>query len=212
MSAYDVLYDNLPDYFKNVKEFIQILKAHGYALDKLEAAIRAVYFNFFIQTADTTVLSYYERLLGITVSPGDTIAYRRERIMQQISLIPQFDINWLITKLNGLYGMDGYTLEVDSKKCTVDINISSGISNALRIFYDFIWDVLPAHMELSSRQNVTTDIPAGINIGMVASSTVTTTINSPTAYSTDIPVGIYTGMVPSGTKITTIGGISNGNI
>ena len=212
MSAYDVLYDNLPDYFKTVKEFIEILKAHGHALDSLDSNIRSVYDNFFIQTADTTVLSYYERLLGITVSPGDTIAYRRERIMQQISLIPQFDINWLITKLNELYGIDGYTLEVDSKKCTVDIDISSGISNALRIFYDFIWDVLPAHMELSSRQNVTTDIPVGIYTGMVASSTVTTIINSPTAYSTDIPVGINMGIVLSGTKITTIGGISNGNI
>ena len=196
MSAYDVLMENLPDYFKLVLEFIQIMRAHGYALDQLDGDIQNVYNNFYIQTCDVTTLAYYEGLLDIVPSAGDTVEYRRQRVMQQLSLIPQFDINWLITKLNGLYGMDGYTLEVDSKKCTVDIDISSGISNALRIFYDFIWDVLPAHMELSSRQNVTTDIPVGINIGMVASSTVTTIINSPTVYSTDIPVGIYTGIVP----------------
>ena len=212
MSAYDILMENLPDYFKPVLEFIQIMRAHGHALDQLDGDIQNVYNNFYIQTCDVTTLAYYEGLLDIVPSAGDTVEYRRQRVMQQLSLIPKFDINWLITKLNGLYGMDGYTLEVDSKKCTVDIDINSGISNALRIFYDFIWDVLPAHMELSSRQNVTTDIPVGINIGMVASSTVTTIINSPTVYSTDIPVGINIGIVPSGTKITTIGGISNGNI
>lgn len=212
MSTYDVLMENLPDYFKLVLEFIQIMRAHGYALDQLDGDIQNVYNNFYIQTCDVTTLAYYEGLLDIVPSAGDTVEYRRQRVMQQLSLIPKFDINWLITKLNGLYGMDGYTLEVDSKKCTVDIDINSGISNALRIFYDFIWDVLPAHMELSSRQNVTTDIPVGINMGMVASSTVTTIINNPTVYSTDIPVGIYTGIVLSGTKIMTIGGISNGNI
>lgn len=212
MSAYDTLMENLPDYFKPVLEFIQIMRAHGYALNQLDSNIRSVYDNFYIQTCDVATLSYYEGLLGILPGVNDTIDFRRQRVMQQLSLVPRFDINWLNDKLTELYGPNGYDLTVSSVDSTLDINITSGTYAALQLFYDFIWDVLPAHMELSSRQNVTTDIPVGINMGMVASSTVTTIINSPTAYSTDIPVGIYTGIVLSGTKITTIGGISNGNI
>lgn len=173
MSAYDVLYDNLPDYFKTVKEFIEILKAHGYALDGLDSSIQSVYDNFFIQTADTTILSYYEHLLNVTVSPDDTITYRRERIMQLLSLVPQFDINWLKTKLNELYEVDGYVLDISPVESTLSIDITTGIPNAIQLFYDFIWDVLPAHIAFSAKQDVETDIPIHLYEAGIMSSTVT---------------------------------------
>lgn len=165
MSAYDVLYDNLPDYFKNVKEFIQILKAHGYGLDELNENIRSIYNNLFIQTADSATLSYYENLLGISVSPDDTIAYRRQRIIQQLSLVPRFDINWLKEKLNSLYGEDGYSLDINPEECVLSIEISSGSYNSMRLFYDFIWDVIPAHIEIPTSQYANTDIPVGMYNG-----------------------------------------------
>lgn len=48
MSAYEVLMENLPDYFKPVLEFIQIMRAHGYALDQLDGDIQNVYNKFYI--------------------------------------------------------------------------------------------------------------------------------------------------------------------
>ena len=178
MSAYDVLYENLPVYFKTVKEFIEILKAHGHALDSLDSNIRSVYDNFFIQTADTTVLSYYERLLNISVSPNDTITRRRERIMQLLSLIPKFDINWLKAELNELYGSDGYVLDVSSAESALSIDIATGIPNAIQLFYDFIWDVLPAHIALSVAQEVHSTTSQNLNIGSVITSTTMTIIPS----------------------------------
>lgn len=171
MSAFDVLHENLPDYFKSIKEYLQILRAHGYALDKLEANKKDIYNNFFIQTADTTTLSYYENLLGLVPNPGDAITYRRQRIIQQLSLVPQFDINWLHDKLVELYGKSGFSLSVNASQCEINIVVMSGSYNAVRLFYDFIWDVLPAHIAMSVNQNVNTNIPVGVYLGIVASST-----------------------------------------
>lgn len=178
MSAYDVLMENLPDYFKPVLEFIQIMRAHGYALDQLDGDIQNVYNNFYIQTCDVTTLAYYEGLLDIIPSAGDTVEYRRQRVMQQLSLIPKFDINWLRDKLTELYGKDGYDLTVSSVNSTLSVNITSGMPNAVRLFYDFIWDVIPAHIALSAQQNVNTTIPVSIYTGACIASTSMSVIPS----------------------------------
>lgn len=178
MSAYDVLMENLPDYFKPVLEYIQIMKAHGYALDQLDTNIQNVYNNFYIQTCDVTTLAYYEGLLDIVPSPGDTVDYRRQRVMQQLSLVPKFDINWLKDKLTELYGPDGYDLTVSSVDSTLSINIKSGIYGAVRLFYDFIWDVIPAHIALSAVQNVNTPIPVPLYTGSCIASTTMSVIPS----------------------------------
>lgn len=178
MSAYDVLMENLPDYFKPVLEFIQIMRAHGYALDQLDGDIQNVYNNFYIQTCDVTTLAYYEGLLDIIPSAGDTVEYRRQRVMQKLSLIPKFDINWLRDKLTELYGPNGYDLTVSSVDSTLDINITSGTYAALQLFYDFIWDVLPAHIAISTEQNVSTTIPVSLYTGAYASSTVMSVVPS----------------------------------
>lgn len=178
MSAYDVLMENLPDYFKPVLEFIQIMRTHGYALDQLDGDIQNVYNNFYIQTCDVTTLAYYEGLLDIIPSAGDTVEYRRQRVMQQLSLIPKFDINWLRDKLTELYGRDGYDLTVSSVNSTLSVNITSGTYAALQLFYDFIWDVLPAHIAISTEQNVSTTIPIPLYTGAYASSTVMSVVPS----------------------------------
>lgn len=171
MSAYDVLMDNLPDYFKPVLEFIQIMRAHGYALDQLDGNIRDVYNNFYIQTCDVTTLAYYEGLLDIVPNTGETLKYRKQRVIQQLSLVPLFDINWLNDNLTELYGAGGYDLTVSSVNSTLDIDIKSGIYNAVQLFYDFIWDVIPAHIALSTSQNVSTPIPISLYTGAYISST-----------------------------------------
>lgn len=203
MSAYDVLYENLPIYFKKVKEFIQILSAHGYEIDKLDGNIQDIYNNFFVQTADISTLSYYERLLDIAPSPGDTLSYRRNRIIQQLSLVPQFDINWLITKLNELYGKDEYTLNVNSEECTLDVDITDDVYDSVRLFYDFIWDIIPAHIAIPVKQYTDTDITVGVYAGVIPSTTIMSYINSGTS---GINLVLYTGILVEGKIKTVIGG------
>ena len=56
----------MPEYFRPIIEFREILKAHGYSLDKLDETSEKVKDNNYIATCDEETIAYYEKLLGIT--------------------------------------------------------------------------------------------------------------------------------------------------
>lgn len=167
MSAKDILVENLPDYFKSVAEFKQIMKAHGFALDKLEGMMLRVNNNHHIQTADGNTLSYYESLLGIAASPGDTLDYRRARVLGMIARDAPFSIGFLNEQLTRLYGADGYELEIDNKTCQLKITITTDVYGAVQLFYDFIWDVIPAHILMKVSHVIANHIDGAVYCGGV---------------------------------------------
>ena len=103
MSSYSILYDQLPDYFKQVAEFQQILKAHGYALDQFNTDMATVYYNQFIQTADENTIRFWEELFHLTIRYGDTLEYRRSRLIQKFSMIVPYTIWDLKDRLTSMW-------------------------------------------------------------------------------------------------------------
>ncbi len=147
----------LPEYFRPVMEFQQIMGVHGAALDKAEQQINQVRDNCFIQTADEGTIAYYEDLLGVMHKQGESLAYRRERVLQKLSAIVPFSVEFLKTRLYELYGED-YELEIDSIRCTISISVNTGKDGALDLLYSLLWDVLPAHLKVIVSQQVTNEI------------------------------------------------------
>ena len=143
----------LPEYFRPVMEFQKIMEVHGAALDKAEQQINQVRDNCFIQTADEETIAYYEDLLGIMYKQGESLNYRRERVLQKLSAIVPFSVEFLKTRLYELYGED-YELEIDSIRCTISISVNTGKDGALDLLYSLLWDVLPAHLEIIASQKV----------------------------------------------------------
>lgn len=74
----------LPAWFRPVREFQVIMEAHGAALDQAEKQIRQTWDNCFIQTADADTIRMYEELFGLVYKPGETLEFRRQRILQSI--------------------------------------------------------------------------------------------------------------------------------
>ena len=72
----------LPAWFRPVREFQVIMEAHGAALDQAEKQIRQTWDNCFIQTADADTIRMYEELFGLVYKPGETLEFRRQRILQ----------------------------------------------------------------------------------------------------------------------------------
>ncbi|MFR1834372.1 MAG: putative phage tail protein [Lachnospiraceae bacterium] len=143
----------LPEYFRPVMEFQKIMEVHGAALDKAEQQINQVRDNCSIQTADEETIAYYEDLLGIMYKQGESLNYRRERVLQKLSAIVPFSVEFLKTRLYELYGED-YELEIDSIRCTISISVNTGKDGALDLLYSLLWDVLPAHLEIIASQKV----------------------------------------------------------
>ena len=194
--AEETLRGQLPEYFRPIIEFREILKAHGYSLDKLDETSEKVKDNNYIATCDEETIAYYEKLLGVTYRFGDTMEYRRARV-----LVP-FSIEFLRDKLTELYGEDGYEMSVDSAACKLKIKVTSDRYGAIDLLYDLLWDVVPAHIQILANQQTTNRVPCRLYAAGAVSRVFVQTIYRHTVYG--IEEAANTGGAISGTKIQTI--------
>ena len=199
-----VLYNQLPFYFRPVIEFQEILKAHGYALDNLEGLMLQIQANNYIATADEETIVFWERLLDITYKFGDTLEYRRTRVLQKFNTIVPFSIEFLRAKLTEQYGADGYELSVDSAACTITVKVTSDRYGAIDLLYDLLWDVIPAHLQVIANQETTNYISGRLNVGGLMSITFIQTILPYNRM--DIPAEFNVAGTASVTRIQNIGG------
>lgn len=159
MNSFDMLYNRqLPQYFRPIAEFKEIMKAYGYVLDALDANVSQAGANNQIQTADGATIAQWERWLGITYKFGDDLDFRRQRILQKFNNVAPFSIGFLRNQLTELYGENGYTLDVSSENLTLKIDVTSDRYGAIDLLYDLLWDVVPAHVKIIANQETTNDI------------------------------------------------------
>ena len=173
--AEENLKGQLPEYFRPVIEFGEILKAHGYSLNKLDETSEKVKDNNYIATCDEETIAYYEKLLGITYQFGDDLEYRRARVLQKYNTIAPFPIRFLQDKLTELYG---YEISVDSAACKIKIKVSSDRYGAIDLLYNLLWDVVPAHIQITANQQVANYVSSSIYVGGAVSRTMIQTITN----------------------------------
>jgi hypothetical protein len=169
--AKDVLMEQLPTWFKPVLEYIELMQSFGVQLNTLNEQGQQIYNNQFIQTADLATIQMWERLFGITVRYGDTLEFRRARLIQKFSQIVPYTYWDLKDRLTALYGEDGYTLEVDPEECWIKIFVTSDRYGAIDLLYDLIWDIVPAHLKIYANQEVQNYLISNANVGAVISNT-----------------------------------------
>lgn len=157
-NAEQTLTKQLPEYFRPVPEFQEIMKAQGYALDILEYNICRVEANNYISTCDERKIADYEKRFGMVYRFGDTLDYRRARVLQKFNTIIPFSIAFLENKLIELYGKDGYRVVIDFTECIIGIRITSDRYGAIDLLYDLLWDVVPAHIQIIANQETTNQI------------------------------------------------------
>lgn len=166
----------LPEWFKNILEFNKLLEAEEVELEAVEESIRSVRNNCFIQTADENTILLYEKRFGIAYQYGETLEYRKSRILQRYNTVVPFTIGFLKNRLAELYGTDGYILSVNSKACLQTIKVTSDRYGALNLLYDLLWDIIPAHIQIIASQEAKKYIKGGLYIGTTISGTKITTI------------------------------------
>lgn len=171
----DELLAMLPEWFQKIKEYPEIMAAWAYALSDLGNNIAQVWANQYIQTCDEATLVLYERLLGITPSGDETLEYRRAIVMNRYTMIVPFTYDFLLERLNEMFGQNGYVLTIDSANNTADIVITSSVARAKSIFLNFWYLVAPAHLEVSAREEAQSEIDGGQYFGGVVMSQVVNT-------------------------------------
>lgn len=153
--------EQLPEYFRPIVEFQQIMAVHGSAINDLEKNVTQLWENLFIQTCDEATLKLYEKRLDITASPSETLEYRRQRILQKYNTIVPFSEPFLRIRLTELFG-DDYSMSVDPAASKITISVTSARYGAVDLLYDLLWDIIPAHLQVISNQQVTNYISGNI--------------------------------------------------
>ena len=80
MNNFEELQSYQPDYYKEFLEMIEILKAEGVIFDNIEADNIEIRNNFIILTMDVATTLRWERFLGISFDPSQTLDDRRKSI------------------------------------------------------------------------------------------------------------------------------------
>lgn len=169
--------NQLPTWFKPVLEYIALMEAYGVSLDDMYQDEQGIYYNLFIQTADEATIASWEKLFGITLRYGDTLDFRRQRVLQKFNQIIPYTIWHLRDRLTALYG-DEYTLTVDPVACTFSIVVTSDRYGAIDLLYDLIWDVVPAHLSIRANQQTTSYATSNQYVAAFMTDTLVQTIST----------------------------------
>lgn len=104
----------LPDFYRRIREFAELDRAESAELDELAAAVQRLLDDQFVLTASVDALKRRERMLGIQADPTtESIAFRRNRIMNRYSTKPPFTLRYLQEQLDRLVGPGRTVAEVD---------------------------------------------------------------------------------------------------
>lgn len=120
------LIESLPDWFRDIPEFQQIIGAEQPEFDTAISEMTAIADNFFFQTMDTSAVEMWEQIFGITPNPAtEDLDFRRRRALNRISTRPPFTLGFLYQKLDEIIGPGQWEVEVDYPNYTLYIDSSA---------------------------------------------------------------------------------------
>ena len=126
-----------PSVYNGVLEISALSEADDVLLDRALAKLERAQLNQFILTADEETISVYEKMFSILANPTtETLQFRRERILNRMSLQPPFTMRWLQNKLDGIIGVGKWNAYVDYANRTLYIEsfvVNQQWFNELRI-------------------------------------------------------------------------------
>lgn len=143
------LFQHLPDYYQNVREFQTLIGAENEEVEQLQITIDEVLEQFYVDTA-TWGLSHWERICGIPVDENKPIEQRRSVIKSKlrgigtvtVALIKNVAESWYNGEVEVTEQPSLYTVKIKFiSKLGVPSNLAD-IQNALR-------EILPAHLAIN---------------------------------------------------------------
>ena len=129
--------DLFPSVYDGVLEISVLSETDDVLLDRALAKLERAQLNQFILTADEETISVYEKMFSILANPTtETLQFRRERVLNRMSLRPPFTMRWLQNKLDETIGVGKWDAYVDYANRTLYIEsfvVNQQWFNELRI-------------------------------------------------------------------------------
>ena len=113
------MYDRLlssfvPHIYKDVTEMDAIIEAEQTQLSYAQVEASQAFANTFVLTADYEGIEMFEMMLGIIADPTtESVEFRRQRVLNRITLAPPFTFRFLKKKLDDIIGKGAWNAYVD---------------------------------------------------------------------------------------------------
>ena len=106
--------EQLPPWYREVLDYQQMCNTIGAQFALLAEEINRVADNFFLQTMDLETVQMWEGIFRIAANPAtESLQFRRDRIINRISMRPPFTLRFLYQKLDELIGPGLWNVTVD---------------------------------------------------------------------------------------------------
>lgn len=144
--------EHLPPWYREVLDYQQMCQTEEQQFALLAEEINRVADNFFLQTMDYETVQLWENVFHITANPAtESLQFRRERIINRISMRPPYTLGFLYQMLDRLIGEGQWTVEVDYPNYALYIEAGAeGESYWQELTYT-VNHIKPAHITYISR-------------------------------------------------------------
>lgn len=139
------LKEYLPEFIYNIKDIGVSAEAIDTQIKKVWYALNKAYANAFISTADEDGIKVFEKTLGITPDPGESLEDRREYALMMWNYSIPFTENYLKEYLAGVYGEDGYTYSKNASKSEIYVTVDSYDESKTERTKKVLRHMIPAH-------------------------------------------------------------------
>lgn len=144
-----------PRWFREILDFQALCQTEGEELRVMARFMDRVRANLFVQTMDEQTTADWEKIFRIVPNPlTETLQFRRDRILNRLSMHPPFTLTFLYQRLDALFGPGNWEVEVDYPNYTLyieaDVNDQQYFSE-MSVTMDLI---KPCHIVYISRPRV----------------------------------------------------------
>ena len=104
----------VPRVYNDVVEMEAIIDTEQERMTESQAEMNQAFANTFVLTANYEGIEMFEFMLGIVANPStESLQFRRERILNRITLAPPFTFRFLKKRLDDIIGKDAWKASVD---------------------------------------------------------------------------------------------------
>lgn len=120
----------VPSIYKDVVEMDDIMTSEESIMAIARNEMAAAFANTFVLTSDESGVIMFEKMLNITAnSQTEDLEFRRQRVLNRMSMSPPFTFNFLKQKLDEIIGAGAWTAYIDYNTYTLYVESSATDQN-----------------------------------------------------------------------------------
>lgn len=120
----------VPAFYKGVVEMEDIIGAEQIEMDIARREMTAAFANTFVLTADEVGILMFENMLNIAANTyTEDLEFRRQRVLNRLSMSPPFTYRFLKQKLDQIIGVGAWTAYIDFENYTLYVESSATNQN-----------------------------------------------------------------------------------